>query len=95
MQVHLFLNLETVVRRARWCAGAGDWREARRPQARACNDARQSQMPAQAYQRVRSALIQVTRVIEGRKISIHVESLKTASGQLRFSGLESSPKRAF
>ena len=46
----------------------------------------QRQTREQAYQRVRSVLIQQMKTIEGRNLSVHAAFESVVSGQLRFLG---------
>ena len=58
-------------------------REATTRQANACKEKRQSRTPDQTCQRVRSALTQWVRGIEGGEANVHKDFLDGASGQLR------------
>ena len=58
------------------------------------NEERQRQAHDQTYQRVRSALTQMVKAIEGKKVNIYAAFLEFKSGQLRFLGSKPSNELA-
>ena len=74
-----------------WSRRSRDRYPLRTRQAHACKEARQSRTPDQTCQRVRSALTQWVRGIEGGEANFHKDFQDETSGQLRNLGSSIAP----